>query len=198
MLTPEKLKEARQDLGITQRTLGDAVGVHKTDISRFECGRFQLTSKQCRAIWDYLTEHLEHLREEGDDNVDGYEMEGFAPYEIDGIMIPDGFDLVEAEELMTRYRENAKQIRIALEQELERGFFGGIKMDALIHTLMIPMAENLSIVEQIHGQPGIEPRTADLDEPMDDLQDINTNRDALAYLIGRATYLKHLEESEAG
>lgn len=197
MLTPEKLKEARQDLGITQRTLGEAVGVHKTDISRFECGRFQLTPKQCRAIWDYLTEHLEHLREEGDENVDGYEMEGFAPYEIDGIMIPDGFDIVEAEELMTRYRANAVEIRKTLEADLERGFFGGIKMDALIHKVMVPMVENLSIVEQIHGHTGIEPRTTDLDDNMDDLADVKTNRDALAYLIGRADYLKHLEEEAA-
>lgn len=197
MLTPEKLKDARKDLNISQRELGKQVGIHPTDISRFECNRYQLTPKQCRLVWDYLTKHLEHLREEEEPDFENVELDISAPMEINGIMIPEGFDLEQAESLMQRHQTNLEEIRAVLDADLERGFLGGIKMDALIHNVLVPIIDNHAIIEQIHGHPGIEPRTLDLEEPMEDLPDIKTNRDALAYLVGRAQYLKYLEEDDA-
>lgn len=185
MLTPKIAKDLRLSIGVSQKTVCEAIGMPVSELSKFENGRINPTPAQIRKLSNYYQELIDP---EAFKKIEGSAEDEPAPaslFEIDGIVIPEGFDVDEAQSMMDTYRENAAYIRAQLTQPAPRGLLGWLKIEKLMVNVLVPMAENFAIIDRLQGgsdaeRIGVE--IPSLDE-LDEHGPIETVQDALEHLF---------------
>jgi len=194
MITPSESKEIRRSLSLSQKHVSENTAICNTDISKFECGRLVMKSKDLIKLADFYKAQLEanSLIQEPNNTpaktpvetpADLKEEKTGQPFDINGFIVPDGFDIDEAAELMETYQLNQENVLEALQRPLERGIFGGINMDSIIRDLLVPMAANFAIIDRIHGNSEILALENPKSEYLSEEEGVETYQDAINHRL---------------
>lgn len=206
MLTGSEAKQARQSIGLSQTKVTRETGISTTDISRFENGHINLSNEQSLNLLNFYIEQgadipLDELKEMDSivtDSEDGTQLEAEElalpireqQKHIDGFLIPEGMAQEKADALIFEYHRNRDRISEYLEQPVPRTpgmFFGGdVRIEEVLINVLIPMAENYAIIDQLQGNSKITAWET-VDNPrIDKSAMVDTYKDAVEHMFTTA------------
>lgn len=178
MITAGQSKAARNQLGLTQKQVSTSVGICNTDISKFECGRSNLHPKDLSNL-EAFYEEQKAIKAREASLIDA----DTPTVTISGFEVPSNLDQDKVEFLKTSYDENQELIEEVLDTEVDRSFFSGINQTSLIRDLLVPIAENLVIIQTILGSSKINIGTSVSSLNINEDESVKTYRDALEHMI---------------
>ena len=166
ILTAEQAKEARNKTRLSQGKVAADLGINRTYLSLFEGGKYVLEDSVLKSLRSYYQEH-------------GYDFEGAdapaarverqAPQARGSVRVMDGFQVVaampddEAEILLAEYVQNQVKINELCAQKPEEDswvLFSEVDEADLRERqqqILMLMARNFSLVEQLHGRETLLP-----------------------------------------
>lgn len=192
MIKPEESKQIRRSLGLSQKAVSAQTTVCNTDISKFENGKLIMNAKDLISLSNFYKEQLdktsplnstENQQEAPKENS---ETENNKLNNVNGIMIPESFDIDEAFELMERYQDNRENLSETLREAVKRDWLGNLDMRVVLNRVLVPMAENYSIVNFIQGYDEILNAKKEESERLANEDNIETFKDALIHLFSKS------------
>lgn len=198
VLTSQQAKQARQVLGLSQGKVAGELGINRTYLSQFENGRYVFDDKVLTKLRDYYQQNgfdlPSTLDEPVSDNLGEWDAESDVDRQVvttgvrvmDGFVVPDQTAEADVDDILTEYTENSHLIRTLCKGAVKRGFFG-IDEDDLSereHQLLVLMARNYTLVEQLHGHETVHPR---------DVAELETIGDSVARELAKHTVFRAAE-----
>ena len=125
--TPEILKKARENLGLSQTSVSREIGLNRTYLSRFESGVQILPDDNLQALQDHYAtmgfDFSEFAEEEPNQHGNPtVAREGVTI--MDGFLIPDEIDPITVEELLSELKQHEDFIESELSTAPKSGLFG--------------------------------------------------------------------------
>ena len=158
-LTPDRAIAARESLSLSQSLVARETGIARSYLSQFENSKRVLEDSQLEELNDYYmsqgwTPSEESMKQSPEQLINSGKH---------GLTIADGFVVCQypaangyiVEDLLDAYYENSQLIHDALNQKLERGFFGGLDEEEALKDCLRPlllMARQYEIKQILSGQ----------------------------------------------
>jgi len=170
VLTSQQAKQARQVLGLSQGKVAGDLEVNRTYLSQFENGRYLFDDAVLTRIRDYyqlcgfdFAEPPEIVPDEADvmdaGSETGYQSAPPSVRVMDGFVVPHQADETDVDDILTQYAQNRRFIRELCQSAVKQGFWD-INEDDLSerkHRLLVLMARNYTLIEQLHGHETVRP-----------------------------------------
>lgn len=165
ILTAEQAKEARNKTHISQGKVAADLGINRTYLSLFEGGKYVLEDSVLKELRGYYEQH-------------GYDFDAAEAPEQPApstrqhhasVRVMDGFQVIgamteeEAEALLAEHLQNRVKISELCAQKPKEGdfaFFSAVDekdLQARQHQVLLLMARNFTLVEQLHGRETVLP-----------------------------------------
>jgi transcriptional regulator with XRE-family HTH domain len=125
--TPEILKKARENLGLSQTSVSRETGLNRTYLSRFESGVQILPDDNLQALQDHYATMGFDFSEVAEEEPNQHGNPTVAREGVtimDGFLIPDEIDPITVEELLSELKQHEDFIESELSAIPKSGLFG--------------------------------------------------------------------------
>jgi len=169
ILTPDQAIAARESLKLSQAKVAKDTGINRGYLSQFEGSKRVFEDDKLTTLEDYYL----GLGWQPDEATRNAPVDQLLNSDKHGLTIIDGFVVApaaigfEAERLLEEYYEADQEIQSLLEQESEKGLFGGLDQEATLKACYRPlvlMARQYEIQKIIQGQFEDKYHEADLEQ----------------------------------
>lgn len=186
ILNANQAKNARSALQLSQGKVAGDLNINRTYLSQFENGRYLFCNSKLKALREYYENEgynfpVENENEQSDfsevfPDVNTQTHGDYQPKVMDGFVIPDQIEDINADAILSEYADNCRSIKVLCQQPIKKDWLFGIDetdCEQKAQDVLTLMARNFTLIERLHGHDTVMPSPI---EKTDTIQDYITLR----------------------
>lgn len=186
ILNANQAKNARSALQLSQGKVAGDLNINRTYLSQFENGRYLFCNSKLKALREYYENEgynfpVENENEQSDfsevfPDVNTQTHGDYQPKVMDGFVIPDQIEDINADAILSEYADNCRSIKVLCQQPIKKDWLFGIDeadCEQKAQDVLTLMARNFTLIERLHGHDTVMPSPI---EKADTIQDYITLR----------------------
>lgn len=164
ILSAKQAKLARSKLQLSQGKVSGDLNFNRTYLSQFENGKYLFSDSKLETLRDYYekvgydfqteSEIESSVHSESFPDAHHQSMNNYQPKIMDGFVIPDQIEDINADAILSEYAENCRNINIICQQPIKKDWLFGVDeadCERKYHKVITLMARNFILIELLHG-----------------------------------------------